>query len=95
MILLDDHVFHLIYYRLWHGQWGELLPGDSLSCSSDDELSDALEVCSETCRNLLSVDSRLNQIDPSTNIIFVPNAERGYRNKFEILIGGVFQYSIE
>ena len=30
------------------------------------------------CRNLLSIDSRLNQIDPSTNI-FPPNTEQGYR----------------
>ena len=30
------------------------------------------------CRNLLSVYSRLNRIDPSTNI-FPPNPERGYR----------------
>ena len=29
-------------------------------------------------RNLLSIDSRLNRIDPSTNI-FPPNPERGYR----------------
>ena len=30
------------------------------------------------CRNLLSIDSRLNRIVPSTNI-FPPNPERGYR----------------
>ena len=47
------------------------------------------------CRNLLSIDSQLNPINPSTNIISPPNAERGYRTKFEILIEGVFQYSIE
>ena len=46
------------------------------------------------CRNLLSIDSWLNLIDPSTNV-FPPNAERGYRTKFEILLLGVFQYSIE
>ena len=40
------------------------------------------------CRNLLSTDSRLNRIDPSTNI-FPPNPERGYRIKLEILLGGV------
>ena len=39
--------------------------------------------------------SRLNQIDPSTNIIFPPNEDWGYRTRFEILLGGVFQYSIE
>ena len=47
------------------------------------------------CRNILSVDSRLNRINPITNTIFLPNAERGYRTKFEILLEGVFQYSIE
>ena len=47
------------------------------------------------CRNLPPIDSRLNRINPVTNIIFVPNAERGYIIKFEILLGGVFQYSIE
>ena len=31
------------------------------------------------CRNLLSIDSQLNWIDPSTNIISPPNTERGYR----------------
>ena len=46
------------------------------------------------CRNLLSIDSRLNIIDPSTNI-YPPNPERGYITKFEILLKGVFQYSIE
>ena len=46
------------------------------------------------CRNLLSNYYQLNQIDPSTNIIFPPNVEQGYRTKFEILLGGVFQYSI-
>ena len=45
------------------------------------------------CRNLLSIDSRLNQIDPSTNI-FPPNPERGYRTKFEILLEEVFPNSI-
>ena len=30
------------------------------------------------CRNLLSIDSRLNRIDVSTNI-FPPNPEQGYR----------------
>ena len=34
------------------------------------------------CRNILFVDSRLNRIDPSTNMIFPPDAERGYRTKF-------------
>ena len=38
------------------------------------------------CRNLMSIDSWLNQIDPWTNIIFLPNAERGYITKFEILL---------
>ena len=47
------------------------------------------------CRNLLSIGSQLNQIDPSTNIIFLPNVEQGYRTKFEILPEGVFKYSIE
>ena len=42
----------------------------------------------------MSIDSRLNQIDPSTNIISPQNAERGYITKFEILIEGVFKYSI-
>ena len=37
------------------------------------------------CRNLLSIDSRLNRIDPSTNI-FPPNPEQGYKTKFEILL---------
>ena len=37
------------------------------------------------CRNLLSIDSWLNQIDSITNI-FLPNPERGYRTKFEILL---------
>ena len=47
------------------------------------------------CRNLLSIDSQLNQIDPSTKTIYPTNAEQGYRTKFEIMLGGVFQYSIE
>ena len=47
------------------------------------------------CRNLLSIDYRLNQIDPHTNIIFLPNSEQGYRTKFEILLEGIFKYSIE
>ena len=46
------------------------------------------------CRNLLSIDSQLNRIDPSTNI-FPPNLERGYRTKFEILLEEVFPNSIE
>ena len=47
------------------------------------------------CRNLLSFDSQFNRIDPSTDIIFLSNAERGYITKFKILIEGVFQYSIK
>ena len=42
------------------------------------------------CRNLLSIDSRLNRIEPSTSIIFPPNVERGYRTKLQILLEGVF-----
>ena len=34
-----------------------------------------------SCRNLLSIDSWLKWIDPSTNIIFLPNVEQGYRTK--------------
>ena len=45
------------------------------------------------CRNLLSIDSRLNQIDLSTNL-FPPNPEREYRTKFEILLEEVFPNSI-
>ena len=48
----------------------------------------------EKYRNLLSIDSQLNQIDPSTNIIFLTNVEQGYRTKLEILLEGVFQYII-
>ena len=33
---------------------------------------------SSGCRDILSIDSRLNRIDPSKNI-FPPNPERGYR----------------
>ena len=47
------------------------------------------------CRNLLSIDSQLNQIYPSTNIISSPNSEHGYRTKFENLLGVAFQYIIE
>ena len=47
------------------------------------------------CRNILSIDSWLNRIDPGTNIISLPNAERGYVTKLKILLGGLFQYSIE
>ena len=47
------------------------------------------------CRNLLSIDSQLNQIEPSTNIIFPPNSEQGYRTKFEILLELLFQYIME
>ena len=47
------------------------------------------------CRNILSIDYRLNRIDPRTNIIYPPNSEWGYRTKFEILLEGVFKYSIE
>ena len=46
------------------------------------------------CRNLLSIDFRLNQIDPSTNIS-PPNPERGNRTKLEILFEEVFPNSIE
>ena len=46
-------------------------------------------------RNLLPIDSRLNKINPSTNIILLPNAKRGNRIKLEILLGGVFKYIIE
>ena len=45
-------------------------------------------------RNLQSIDSRLNWIDPSKNI-FPPNPERGYRTKFKILLEGVFSDNIE
>ena len=48
-----------------------------------------------SCRNIMSIDSRLNRIDLSTNIISPPNAEWRYRTKFVILLVGVFQYSIE
>ena len=47
------------------------------------------------CRNLLSIDYRLNRINPGTHTIYPPNAERGYITKFEILLEGVFKYSIE
>ena len=46
------------------------------------------------CSNLLSIDSRLNPIDLSTNIS-PPNPEQGYRTKFEILLEEVFPNSIE
>ena len=46
------------------------------------------------CRNLLSIDSRLNRIDPNTNIL-PPNPERGYRTKFEIILEEVFPNSIK
>ena len=49
--------------------------------------------CTGSCRNLLSIDSQLNRIDPSTNI-FLPNLEQGYRTKFEILLEEVFPNSI-
>ena len=49
----------------------------------------------DKCRNLLPIDSRLNQIGLSTNITFPPNSEHGYVTKLEIPLGGVFQYSIE
>ena len=48
-----------------------------------------------SCRNLLSIDSQLNRIDPSTNVILPPNVERGYITKLEILLEGVFRYSID
>ena len=41
-------------------------------------------------RNQLSIDYGLNRIYPSTNNISPPNAERGFRTKFEILLEGVF-----
>ena len=53
-----------------------------------------ISISTTVCRNLLSTDSRLNRIDPSTNI-FLPNPERGYRTKFEILLEEVFPNSIE
>ena len=46
------------------------------------------------CRNLISIDSWLNRINPNANI-FPPNPERGYRTKFKILLEGVFSNSIE
>ena len=46
---------------------------------------DELEQGGITCRNLLSIDSRLNRIDLSPNT-FPPNPERGYKTKFEILL---------
>ena len=47
------------------------------------------------CRNILSIYLQLNLMDPGKSIIFLPNAEWGYRTKFEILLEGLFQYSIE
>ena len=41
--------------------------------------------------NLLSIDSWLNLIDPSTNIISSQNSEQGYRTKLKILLEGVFK----
>ena len=49
---------------------------------------------SPSCRNLLPIDSRLNRINPSTNIV-LPNPEWGYRTKFEILLEELFPNSIE
>ena len=46
------------------------------------------------CSNLLSIDFWLNRINPSTNITFLSNAERGYRTKFWIMLEEVFQYII-
>ena len=46
------------------------------------------------CSNLLSIDSWLNRIEPSTNI-FLPNPGRGYRTKLEIVLEEVFPNSIE
>ena len=48
----------------------------------------------ERCRNLLSIDSQLNIINPRTSIIFLSNAEWRYRTKFEILLAEVFWYRI-
>ena len=61
-------------------------PDTSFSSSEDEIVACAPiiegDLRTVPCRNLLSIDSRLNQIDPSTNIIFLPNTERGYRTKF-------------
>ena len=46
-------------------------------------------------RNLLSIDYWLNQIEPSTNIISPQNAEQRNITKFEIMLEGVFKYSLE
>ena len=46
------------------------------------------------CRNILSINSQLNWIDPSKNIS-PPSPEQGYRTKFEILLEGVFTNSME
>ena len=44
-------------------------------CDDQQNLKDIIDAA--MCRNLLSIDSQLNRIDPSTNI-FPPNPERGY-----------------
>ena len=61
-------------YRLWRWELGR--PIQRL----------VIRICSHSrwlviCRNLLSIDSRLNRIDPSTNIL-PPNPERGYRTSW-------------
>ena len=50
----------------------------------EEELS-WLDNGADLCRNLLSIDSPLNRINPSTNIPS-PNPEQGYRTKFETLL---------
>ena len=71
------------YYRKWR----------PIYTASRTQSNSSLQPC-PLCRNLLSTNSRLNWIDPSTNI-FPPNPERGYRTKFEILLEEVFPNSIE
>ena len=76
--------------------WGVLLPFDVLQGAL---VRCHLGLCGANIdvvvlfRNILSIDSQLNRIDRSTNIIFPPNAERGYRTKLEILLEVVFQYN--
>ena len=72
----DDHPVELNY-------------GKSLANSLEKGINYALLFI---CRDILSIDSRLNQNKPSTNT-FPPNPEQGYITKFEILLEEVFSNS--
>ena len=85
-------MFASISYSQVKGSEGAILVKDNNY--GEHHLCSPMLMGGALCRNIMSIDSRLNRIDLNKNI-FPPNTERGYRTKFEILLEEVFQNSIE